>query len=280
MTLLIGALTIGFILSLLAVGAVLLVLRAEPHAKPDAATRVFLKANVNDPNTAASDIGGQWTSTAAPYFYAELGGVYEIALFVQGADEACNPEAVFDTVTVTALPNKDIYLQLVWGRSGNDHDLHLVNFNMPGAHHSRGDQNNSTDCHWQNCNTHNGTSVPPNAPDWGQIGVSLDNPALVIDDISGPGPEISGLSSPEIGDYLVSVENYSGDNLNTVWVRIWIFGELRMTAAYGPQAPEPAASGFRSNCFWRVAWVRVNTPEDIEVVSIGDFGSSDGMACP
>ena len=245
---------------------------------PENATRAVL----TDPDTGNS-IEGRWTTVSKPQFYAELAGTYEIMLNVKDQDGSCNPEAIYDTVVVIAVPDETIHIQLVWGRNGNDHDLHFI---KPGGFHSRGQNSNVTDCHWTNCNTRHGTSTPcpargcpgpADAPDWGVIGSRDDDPTLDIDDISGPGPENINYSLPELGDFMVTVENYSGDQSNMVTVRIWIFGVMRLNVSYGPPMQ---SQGFRSNCYWKVAWINVHSPTDIDVSPINEFGSSGAAICP
>ncbi len=245
---------------------------------PENATR----AELQNPDTGAN-IDSQWTTVNNPQFYAELAGTYEIMLNVKDEDGACNPEAVFDTVVVIAVPDETIHIQLVWGRDGNDHDLHFI---KPGGTHTRGQDSNTTDCHWTNCNTRHGTASdcpsrgcpgPSDAPDWGVQGSRDDDPTLDIDDISGPGPENINYSLPELGDFMVTVENYSGDQSNLVTVRIWIFGVMRLNVSYGPPLQ---SQGFRRNCYWKVAWINVHSPTDIDVTPINGWGNSGAATCP
>jgi len=224
-------------------------------------------------------VEGIWTESAQPLFFAAVAGTYVVRLTLQDADEDCN-EALADTVTITAIPDDDIHIELTWSQANNDHDLHLI---RPGGQHSRDcdGAGNQSYCCWQNCNTMNGSATPcpprgcpgpQNAPDWGQIEIREDDPRLDIDDITGRGPEETNLSQPEIGDYLVTVENYSGDSKPEATVSIWLFGELRDTFT--------RPDGFSPRNHWNVCWLRVNGPEDIEIVPIdtvepsGSRGSS------
>ncbi|RJO66465.1 MAG: hypothetical protein C4523_12325 [Myxococcales bacterium] len=243
----------------------------EWETKPNEAFRAIIK------DSRGNSIQGIWTEEAHPNFYAELAGTYVVKLTLKDADEGCT-ELNEDTVTIIAVPDETIHIQLMWSQSGNDHDLHLI---RPGGHHSRDCSANDTDCCWQNCDTKHDAAIPcpprgcpgpPDAPDWGQTGNREDDATLDIDDIPGRGPENINLSLPELGDYLVTVENYSGDGQPAVTVRIWLFGVLMATIRH--------PDGYPPVNHWKVCWLKVHSPTDIEIVPINTIEPSTGARGP
>jgi hypothetical protein len=232
---------------------------------------------VNLDDIALKDAGGRnitgiWTNDANPNFFAELAGVYTVRLRVnQSDDPGC---IVYDTVNIYVVPDETIHIQLRWdGYPGNDHDLHLI---KPCGFFTRGDSGNATDCHWLNCNTSGsgGGSCPPRgcpgplgAPDWGQIGVREDDPTLDIDDIPGTGPENINLSLPEVGDFLVAVENYSGGTNVECIIKIWLFGVQNL------RVRGKITDG--SNYHWNVATIHVISAADIYLEPINTFEPSN-----
>ena len=236
--------------------------------KPDMTYRAIIK-DANETN-----IQGVWSTESHPHFYAELAGTYQVRLSVKDEDEDCNPPPNQDIVTIVAVPDETIHVQLLWSQSSNDQDLHLI---KPGGQHFRNCGGGvESDCHWCNCDTDHGQDPwcpprgcpgPSDAPDWNQIGVREDDPTLDIDDISGRGPENINLSLPELGDYLVTVERYSGSSTTLqVTVRVWLFGVLFATYRYGP--PD-TATVIPQTSHWNVCWLRVHDPTFIEVIPIG-----------
>ncbi len=108
------------------------------------------------------------------------------AVAVAAPSEACpQPAAV---VEIHAVPDDDIYLELVWHTAGDadesdtdgsDVDLHLLH---PGG---RAWATAPADCYYDN-----------RAPDWGPRGPS-GNPSFEIEDSNGAGPEALTLNTPE-----------------------------------------------------------------------------------
>jgi len=112
-----------------------------------------------------------------------------------------------DTVNVLAnIQLVGLWIQLVWDKDNTDVDSHLIcpggiYFSPPG------------DCYYSNRN-----------PDWGQPGVTEDNPSLDQDDTNGYGPENITLQQPEEGTYTYKVHYYSdhGNGPTTATVIVYI----------------------------------------------------------
>ena len=141
--------------------------------------------------------GGEPDDPATPtsLFFVDLAGRYEIELRVYDnlGQVSCEPYPVA-RVTIEALPEKDLHIQLVWTTPedpdetddiGTDVDLHLRHQEANG---SWNDTANGWDCYFSN-----------KQPDWGVPSDPADNPTLDIDDTNGAGPENINLASPEVG---------------------------------------------------------------------------------
>lgn len=140
--------------------------------------------------------GGQPDDPRTPraQFFVDLAGEYVIELRVVDAldQESCDPPAA--QVTIRAVPEQDLHVQLVWSTpddpdetdtSGTDVDLHFRHERADGRW---GMQASGWDCYFRNP-----------SPDWGVIGQVSDDPSLDIDDTNGAGPENVNLSEPELG---------------------------------------------------------------------------------
>lgn len=158
-----------------------------------------------------------------PRLFLDLAGEYEVELKVyddQGT-ESCNEPAI---VTIIAVPDDDIHVQLVWDSPsdpdqtdtyGTDLDLHYM--------HPIGDWNSAPwDIFWQN-----------RTADWGMQGNPNDDPSLDIDDTDGAGPENVNHSNPEQGKtYRTGVYYYDDHQLGASYatMRIYIRGQLAFEA--------------------------------------------------
>lgn len=103
-----------------------------------------------------------------------------------------------------------ISLELSWPTRDTDVDLHLVG---PGGQFFDSEK----DCFFDNMN-----------PDWGQAGMTEDNPFLDRDDIDGFGPENINLSVAEPGTYDVYVHYYSDHwrGATDATIKVHIGGQL------------------------------------------------------
>ncbi|MEZ4458452.1 MAG: choice-of-anchor D domain-containing protein [bacterium] len=156
-----------------------------------------------------------------PSLFLDLAGVYVIELTVydeQGL-ASCNDDET-RRVTISAVPDEDIHVQLVWDTpadpnqsdtNGTDVDLHYLNPN--------GRWNQApNDIFWRN-----------RTADWGAPGPS-DDPSLDIDDTDGAGPENVNHNNPESGlIYSVGVYYYADKGLGASYatLRIYIQGTQR-----------------------------------------------------
>ena len=131
-------------------------------------------------------------STPTALFLADVAGVYVLELRVTDnldlsapSDQCPQPIA---RLQIEALPDVDVHVQLTWDTPGDpnqtdgdgtDLDLHL--------RHPQGEGWDEApfDCYYAN-----------SRPDWGPAGAAGD-PALVLEDINGAGPEIITLNEPE-----------------------------------------------------------------------------------
>lgn len=148
-----------------------------------------------DPGRPADGGEADDPSTPRTQFFVDLAGEYVVELQVVDAlgQTSCEPRAAAQ-VTIHAVPQKDLHVQLVWSTpddpdetdgSGTDVDLHLVHERADGLWAGPAEP---WDCYYGNAQ-----------PDWGVIGEVSDNPSLDIDDTNGAGPENINLAEPELG---------------------------------------------------------------------------------
>ncbi|MBN1947147.1 MAG: hypothetical protein JW797_15865 [Bradymonadales bacterium] len=187
-----------------------------------------------------------------PIFFLDLAGDYLFTLTVYDDDGLASTNTA--EIRVTAVPDQDIHVQLVWNtpddpdqydRHGTDVDLHLLR--IPGSWDTP-----PWDCHWKNME-----------PDWGQANNPEDDPSLDIDDVDGLGPENINLDRPESGvTYAIGVYYYSDREMGAsfVTVRVYIDGVQRFEIADRELT--------RTGVFWdvgRITWpsIRVDTVDEI-----------------
>lgn len=146
-------------------------------------------------------------------FTPDLAGDYVFQLVV--ANDRCVLSDPCE-VSLSAVPNEDLWIELSWEHPGDDMDLHLIENNA--AYDSEGD------CYFGNCVSDSGRAL-----DWGQPGILDDNPKLDLDDIDGTGPENINISVPAEGVYTVMIHDYPGSEFygaNTASLRIHLAGEI------------------------------------------------------
>ena len=226
------------------------------------------------------------TTTSTAQFFVDLAGAYTLELRVVDnlGQTSCEPNPVA-TVTIEAIPDKDLHIQLVWAtpndpdesdQFGTDVDLHFRHQNAGDGWASAA---NDYDVYFRN-----------KQPDWGVEGDVADNPSLDIDDTNGAGPENINLASPEIGvSYDVAAiyfrnESTFGDAMNDprvqhpsyVTVRIFARGEL-LNEFVGREMTEPRQ-------LWHIATIEwCEDAEDLlrcpditvrdQLISEGDYRS-------
>lgn len=157
-------------------------------------------------------------------FRVDIAGDYAITLKVtdeRGMDDA-------DTWRFSAVPWQTVHVELTWDRPGTDVDLHLVSETEGGTFHTE-----PFDCYYENTN-----------PDWGAAGVTVDDPAIDIDDVDGYGPENVSLNEPQQDHRYRVLAHYFDDRgagSSTATVRIYLSGMLRYE---GIRALERTGSGW------------------------------------
>lgn len=159
-------------------------------------------------------------SAPSPTLFLDLAGTYRVELtaYDDQGTRSCGERAI---VTIKAIPEEDVHIQLVWDTPGDsdqtdsegtDLDLH---YKLPSA-----DWNEAPgDIFWENKTA---DWDPPNSP--------AGNPSLDIDDIDGAGPENINQDEPKpTTEYQVGVfyfdDNGFGESYATV--RIYLNGVLR-----------------------------------------------------
>lgn len=163
------------------------------------------------------------STTANPSLVLDVGGTYSATLVVTNSNNQASQPA---TCTVEAIPNENFRIELSWQNSGDDMDLHLLRAQPAGQPRTDGD------CYYANCQSGGWGG----ALDWGVTGVTDDDPALDLDDISGIGPENINIIQPALapydGWYEVFVHDYPGsvyEPANPVTVNIYLNGVLTQT---------------------------------------------------
>ena len=163
------------------------------------------------------------SNVAEPEMFLDLAGEYTVELVVYDDDgaQSCGQRAL---VNITAVPDDDIHVQLVWDTpsdpdetdtNGTDLDLHYLNPKASSWNEA------PWDIFWYN-----------KTADWGAQGDPSDDPSLDIDDTDGAGPENVNHNNPNPGlngaGYTVGVYYYDDNGFGPSYatVRIYVRGEL------------------------------------------------------
>jgi hypothetical protein len=126
-----------------------------------------------------------------------------------GASAGCD-------TTVFAPPRGALYVESVWDRDATNVDLHFLN-PIGSADPSSSWFDVPNDCFAENW-----------AANWGDPQQTFDDASLLINVVSGVGPEVIRLDSPEPGIYTAGVHYYCDADLGptTATVRIFCSGAL------------------------------------------------------
>ena len=168
--------------------------------------------------------------TVDPTFKASVAGIYLFTLEVKDGEgvASCVPAQV----EVVATPTEALYVEMYWdtpgdpdgdlGDAGSDLDLHLAHPWATGPDIDGDGEpdpwfNSPYDCYWMNPE-----------PDWGALNDPDDDPALLLDDSGGAGPEVFVLDVPEDKVYTVGVHYFSDMDIGpaNAHVKAYIDGNL------------------------------------------------------
>jgi hypothetical protein len=160
------------------------------------------------------------SDVAKPELFLDLAGTYVVELSVVDKQEnrQCDDPA---RVTVEAVPQEDIYVELVWDTPKDDDQTDSMGADL--------------DLHYLNPKATSWNQAPYDifplnkTADWGQEGTSSDDPSLKIEDDDGAGPEVVGHNNPVSGlGYTIGVYYYDdgGCGPSFATVRIYIDGNL------------------------------------------------------
>lgn len=166
---------------------------------PDDRLLTYLWSLSDRPDGSTTDISGPTGSMAE--LFLDLAGRYEVQLVVTNDLEVASSPAKH---TITVIPDDNLHIEMFWDTPSSDIDLHLA--------HGTGDLFSDDECNY--CNQ---------APEWGEDGVSSDDPSLDLDDLSGYGPENININEPGNGEYPIRVHYFreNGAGATTVTVRVY-----------------------------------------------------------
>ena len=154
------------------------------------------------------------TGGATPFysFWMPLTGPYKIKLTVINDLGVPSAETETSIVTVTALPDSRLHIQLVWDSPVADLDLHLVYADQDPSHKEA--YHKDWDCYWLRCRPgcETRSASPCTTPlQWFNTHEAFEgpNPHLDIDDTNGFGPENINTNFPAAGKYHIYVHYYA-----------------------------------------------------------------------
>lgn len=210
----------------------------------------------------------QRQSASSVYIVADESGEYRVNLRITDASGAPGCEVAVDSVVVPEVvePDNALRIEVTWsavvptGGAQADIDLHLL---WNGSGTCWGSE--AGDCHWKAKN-----------PDWGVIGDTSDNPAMLEDDLNSGGPEVIQFNEPLAGElYTIGVHGYgdNGSGVATVTVNAYVGGILSYTRTRSIAKWE----------FWRVASYNAATEAFVTIDTIQTGTSSTlptTLTCP
>lgn len=189
-------------------------------------------AVVGRPAGSTSNLVPLGANGAQADFFVDLAGDYTIELTVTDDEGQTGSEQW----TFSAIPSQSLHVQLTWDTySQTDNDLHLIDVGSGGSY-----WDSFRDCYFMNCKN--------SGLEWGQAGVSADNPTLDIDNISDTVPENINIITPANGSYEINVHVYSniGGGPTTATIRVYLSGTL---------AYEQVRSLTQADQVWRVGTI-------------------------
>ena len=157
------------------------------------------------------------SNTATPSFSADVLGTYVVTLTVTDIDGLVSENLAGTVIEVIAWEN--LIAILDWDTDELDLDLHMLS--PTGSYYGDGD------CYYGNP-----------TPDWGEEGVSTDDPSLDSDQESAGEPETITLWQPEEGTYTFYVHYFNPRDAETTWtwptLEVYAEGDL-VAALEGPR---------------------------------------------
>jgi hypothetical protein len=209
---------------------------------------------LDSPNSMTT--GFTFSSGAGDYHGLDVAGTFVISL--QVTDDNGLVSSNDARVTINAIPQDALHVQLSWDSGSYDIDLHLIRAAGPYC--------SADSCYYGNCKT---TSL--NRAEWdGVAGVTGGDPTLDIDDLSGYGPENINVDFPLDGTYTVGVHAYSFTLSEPTWATLKIF-------VNGALAYEDARELVAGRDFWEVSEVQWSNGAAI-VFPVNTYSSS--WSCP
>ncbi|MFZ5480254.1 MAG: choice-of-anchor D domain-containing protein [Myxococcota bacterium] len=171
---------------------------------------------VTKPSGSAARLGAPAANGDVRGFFPDLAGTYEATLVVTNDLGVSSDPCV---ASLEAIPAQSLWVEMYWAHAGDDMDVHLQAGEMDVAL-----LETDADCYYANC--------VGGGLDWGEVGESIDDPSLDLDDIPGVGPENVNIDQPAEGTYTVWVEDFDGsvwNGENEVTVKVYVDGELVWT---------------------------------------------------
>lgn len=215
------------------------------------------QATLTNPNSMTT--GFEFASSGGSYQGLDVAGTYEVLLTVTDSNGLTSTNDA--RITLNAIPQEALLVQLTWDTASGDIDLHL---NKDG-----GSSCGTSTCYYANCKA---TSLG-STPEWdGVNGRTNGDPTLDVDDLSGYGPENINVDYPSNGTYNVGVDYYSGSTSSWATVKIYVNSALQY---------ENSAQ-MSSSDWWNVASIDWNngaailTPGDS---AAGSAGSAPSWGC-